>query len=117
MEDIVRGRSQKELFNTYFNNVWNREILKRAADKCYRPANKIILENIDRFKGEGRRFKVSFSLLGTFLERCERWASDVLDSFRELADRISAIEGETAADLKHRLHDTIKLRVSELRGE
>jgi len=85
-EDLVRGRSSEELFDSYFNNLWNREILQRAADKCYRPANRIILESIDRFKNEGRRFKVAFSLSGTFLEQCELWAPDILDSFKQLAD-------------------------------
>jgi len=85
-EDLVRGRNPDELFNIYFNNLWNQEILQRAAKKCYLPANRIILENIDRFKSEGRRFKVAFSLSGTFLEQCELWASDVLDSFKQLAE-------------------------------
>lgn len=85
-EDMARGRHPKELFDIYFNNTWNRKIFQRAADKCYRPANKIILENIDRFKREQRRFKVSFSLSGTFLEQCELWAPDVLASFRQLAE-------------------------------
>jgi alpha-amylase len=85
-EDLARGRRPKELFDIYFNNTWNRKIFQRAADKCYRPANRIILENIDQFKKEQRRFKVSFSLSGTFLEQCELWGPDVLASFRQLAE-------------------------------
>ena len=85
-EDLARGRRPTELFDIYFNNTWNRKILLRAADKCYRPANRILLENIDRFKNERRRFKVAFSLSGTFLEQCELWAPDILDSFRQLAE-------------------------------
>ena len=83
-EDLARGRSPEELFDVYFNTTWNREIFTRAADRCYRPANRIILENIDQLKSERRRFKVAFSLSGTFLEQCELWAPDVLDSFKQL---------------------------------
>ncbi len=85
-EDLLRGKNPKELFDSYFNKLWNREIFQRAANKCYSPANRIILENIDRFKSENRRFKVAFSLSGTFLEQCELWAQDVLDSFKQLAE-------------------------------
>ena len=85
-EDLSKGKGPEELFDIYFNNAWNRQIFLRAADKCYRPSNRIILENLDKFKNERRKFKVSFSLSGTFLEQCELWASDVLDSFKQLAD-------------------------------
>lgn len=84
-EDLIKGKNPEELFDCYFNNIWNREILRRVADKCYRPSNRIILENIDHFKSEGQQFKVSFSLSGTLLEQCKLWAPDVLDSFKELA--------------------------------
>ena len=85
-EGLAEGRTPEELFDIYFNNTWNRDILVRAADKCYCPANRIVLENIDRFKSEQRRFKVAYSLSGVFLEQCERWAPDVFDSFKQLSE-------------------------------
>lgn len=85
-EALADGRSPEELLDVYFNNTWNREILLRAAEKCYRPANRIILENIDLFKNDRRVFKVAFSISGVFLEQCKRWAPDVLDSFNQLAE-------------------------------
>ena len=85
-EELAKGRRPEELFDVYFNNTWNREIFNRVADKCYRPANEIILEEIDRFKSEQREFKVAFSSSGIFFEQCERWAPDVLDSFKQLSE-------------------------------
>lgn len=84
-EELARGRNPKELLDIYFNNAWNREIFQRVANKCYRPANEIILENIDRYKSERRKFKVAFSISGVALEQCARWAPDILDSFKQLA--------------------------------
>ena len=86
VEEAARGKKPEELFNTYFNNVWNREILKRVASKCYRPANDIILKNIDRFKKERKKFKVAYSISGVLLEQCELWEPDVIDSFKQLAE-------------------------------
>ena len=44
----------------------------------------------------------------------ERWVRFTIGD-GDLADRISTIEGKTATDLRSRLHDTIKRRISELR--
>jgi alpha-amylase len=84
--DLLREKklSLEELEDRYFNHAWNRTIFERVAEKCYLPANASLLENLDRYPKE---FKVSFSLSGVFLEQCERWGPDVLDSFRELARR------------------------------
>lgn len=81
----ARGKDIRELYDIYFDNVWNREILERVAEKCYLPANRIILENIDRFSGQNREFKVTYSISGVLAYQCKKWASEVLDSFRKLA--------------------------------
>jgi alpha-amylase len=85
-EDLTKGKMPNELFDIYFNNTWNRDIFKRVAERCYHPTNKIILENMDKFKHERRKFKVVFSLSGIFLEQCERWAPDVLNYFKQLSE-------------------------------
>jgi len=74
-----------DLFELYFDHTLNREVIERAARKCYLPANNIILEQIDRFKHEWKPFKVAYSITGVFIEQCERWAPDVIESFRQLA--------------------------------
>ena len=61
----------------------NRLRLNRVAEKCYLPANRILLNQIRRHAGA---FRVAFSLTGVLLEQLEQKRPDVLDSFRELAD-------------------------------
>lgn len=65
----------------YFDDAANAEILRKVADKCYRPATRLLLEMIRRHAGE---FRVSFSVSGTALEQLERWAPDVVGTLREL---------------------------------
>jgi alpha-amylase len=65
----------------YFNHKLNQEIFEKVAKKCYIPTNKILLDLINKYDG---KFRVSFSLTGTFIEYCERYMPSVLDSFKEL---------------------------------
>jgi alpha-amylase len=67
----------------YFDDTANEQILLKVADKCYRPTTRLILDLIEQHEG---RFKVAFSLSGVVLDQLERWAPDVLDMFRKLAD-------------------------------
>src|SRR6478736_6505556 len=66
----------------YYDEVLNREILNKVADKCYIPTNKVLLNLIKKYKKD---FKVSFSLSGVVLEQFEKYRPDVIDSFIELA--------------------------------
>ena len=77
--------SKRDLFELYFDNTLNKHIFDRAARKCYLPANRIILEQINNLKGQSRSFKVAFGLSGVFIEQCAKWNQDLLDSFKELA--------------------------------
>ncbi len=65
----------------YFDEEKNAETLSKVAKKCYLPANKIIAEALRRHDG----FKVAFSITGTVLEQFERYAPEVLESFKALA--------------------------------
>ena len=78
--------TKKDLFDLYFDHELNHHIFDRASRKCYFPSNNTILEQIDRYKRERRQFKVAFSISGVFIEQCERWNPDLLDSFKQLAD-------------------------------
>jgi alpha-amylase len=82
---VFRRLSKNELFNYYFDNEVDREIFKRAARKCYYPSNQIILDLIDRHKHEHKKVKFSFSVSGVFLEQCEMFDKDLLESFKQLA--------------------------------
>jgi len=66
----------------YYDDFANRTILRRVAQKCYLPMNELLLELIEANKGA---FKVAFSISGTVLEQFDRYAPEVIDSFRKLA--------------------------------
>jgi alpha-amylase len=70
-----------ERSSEYFNHKLNQEIFEKVAKKCYLPTNKILLDLINKYDG---KFRVSFSLTGTFVEYCERYLPSVLDSFKDL---------------------------------
>ena len=66
----------------YFDDAKNAEIIRRVADKCYRPTNRLLLDLIDRYAG---KFSVTFSLTGTVIDQLSAHAPDVLESFKALA--------------------------------
>lgn len=66
----------------YYDSYANRTILKRIASRCYLPMNEVLLNAINKHKG---KFKIAFSISGSALEQFERYAPEVLDSFRALA--------------------------------
>ena len=65
----------------YFDDDSNRRLLRRVADKCYLPTNRLLADLIRRSNGE---FKVALSLSGALLDQCAEWAPDVLQSFQDL---------------------------------
>jgi len=86
----------EDMFNSYFNNGLNKLIFDRVANKCYLPTNNTLLEAIDNLKHEKKKFKIAFSLSGTFLESAEMFNKDVLESFKQLAQsKCVEILGET----------------------
>ncbi|MEM2092362.1 MAG: alpha-amylase, partial [Candidatus Bathyarchaeia archaeon] len=76
----------KDLYEIYFDHRVNREIFMRISERCYLPASRIILEQIDRFRAEKKPFKVSFSPSGVFLEQCEKWNPDLIEIFRQMVE-------------------------------
>ena len=84
---LAKGKvSTENLFDLYFDNGLNRYIFDRAARKCYFPTNSIILEQIDKSLGLGKPFKVAFGISGVFLEQCERWKPNLIESFKQLVE-------------------------------
>lgn len=65
----------------YWDDFLNRNVIRKVAQKCYLPMNSLLLELIHQYKG---KFKVAFSLSGTFLDQMEAYAPDVLESFQKL---------------------------------
>ena len=67
----------------YYDDYTNESIMRKIAEKCYLPTNKIILDLIEKHKG---KFKVTFSITGIAINQFRLYAPEVLESFRKLAD-------------------------------
>lgn len=70
-----------DLYQDYFNHDLNKQIFEKVARKSYIPTNNLLL---DLIKEHDNRFKVSFSITGTFIEYCKRYNQELIDSFKEL---------------------------------
>ncbi len=66
----------------YYDDYANETNIHRLTENCYLPANKALLEIIENSNG---KFKVSFCISGVMLEQMERFAPEVIDSFKALA--------------------------------
>ena len=67
----------------YYDDYANESIMRKVAGKCYLPANKILLDLIEKHKG---KFKVTFSITGIAINQFRLYAPEVLESFRKLAN-------------------------------
>jgi len=67
----------------YYDDYSNESILQKVAQKCYLPANALMLDLIKKHKG---RFKIAYSISGIAMEQFKLYAPDVLESFKKLAD-------------------------------
>lgn len=67
----------------YEDDEHNGEILNKVAEKCYLPANAVLLDLIKEYKGD---FRIAFSISGVALDQFEQFRPEVLDSFKRLAD-------------------------------
>lgn len=66
----------------YFDDYANEDILQQIAVRSYVPANRMLLDLVNQYKG---KFKVAFSISGVALEQLEVYAPEVIDGLRELA--------------------------------
>lgn len=66
----------------YFDDFANKTIMARVASRCYVPANRLMLELINKYDGA---FKIAYSVSGIALEQMEQFAPQALESFKELA--------------------------------
>jgi len=72
-----------DYFNDGASNEKNNEaIMKKVAQKCYLPANQVLFDLIHKYP----QFKISFSFSGVALEQMEKYAPEVIGSFRKLVD-------------------------------
>ena len=66
----------------YYDDFANEEIIRRVAERCYLPANRLLLDMIRNSEG---KFKAAFSISGLALEQLEIYTPEVIDGFKELA--------------------------------
>jgi alpha-amylase len=76
------GKSENYFNDKSDSDLNNEKILKKVANKCYLPTNKLMLHLIKKHP----EFKISYSLSGVLLEQLHEFAPDVLNSFQELTD-------------------------------
>ncbi len=67
----------------YFDEDKNGAICRKVADKCYRPATKLILDLVRKHEGN---FRVSYALTGTVIDQWKKFTPDVIDLFAQLAE-------------------------------
>jgi alpha-amylase len=69
--------------HSYEDKGKNRQMLGKVVEKCYLPANGILLNLLKEHRGD---FRIAFSITGVLLDQLEEYHPDVLDSFKRLAD-------------------------------
>lgn len=67
----------------YFDEHKNALICRKVANKCYLPANRLLLKMIRRLGG---KFKIAYSLTGMLLEQLQRYSPEVISTFDALAE-------------------------------
>jgi len=99
----------------YYDDYSNESILQKVAQKCYLPANELMLDLIRKHKG---RFKIAYSMSGIAMEQFRLYAPEVLESFKKLADTgsveflsetyahsLSSLKGRDEFERQVRVHD------------
>lgn len=65
----------------YFDEFQNSYLVNRLAERCYLPANRLMLDLIRKHPG---KIAVSYSLSGSSIKLFQEYCPEVLDSFKEL---------------------------------
>ena len=66
----------------YFDDYKNSAICRKVANKCYLPANRLLLDLIRKHDGQ---FKVAFSITGVLLDQFHKYCPEVVSTFDALA--------------------------------
>ncbi len=67
----------------YFDDYKNSLICRKVANKCYLPANRLLLGIIRQFEG---RFRIAYSITGVLLEQLHSFSPEVMSTFDALAE-------------------------------
>src|SRR3954464_8387438 len=79
----LRRYSVFDTDRNYFDDVKNAEILRKVANRCYLPANRMMLDMIRVHEG---RFRIAFSISGLAIEQFKLYAPEGIDTFRNIAE-------------------------------
>jgi alpha-amylase len=101
----------------YYDDFSNESILQKVAQKCYLPANELMLDLIQKYKG---KFKIAYSISGIAMDQFRLYAPEVLESFKKLADTgkveflsetyahsLSSLKGKEEFERQVRSHDQL----------
>lgn len=92
----------------YFDNAMNAQLVRRIAEKCYVPMNRLLLELIRQHNG---RFRLALSITGTAMEQFESYAPEVVQGLHALAQtRCVEFLGETFHHSLAALHSVGEFR-------
>ncbi len=84
------------LEDAYFDDALDREIFLKVAHKCYFPATRLMLELVTNTKNHDKPFRCAYGLSGTLLAQAARYAPELLDLWKQMADTGSVeFTGET----------------------
>jgi len=87
---------KEKLIDAYFNHGLDKFVFEKVSKNCYFPATQTFLDLLDQFKNEKKKFKISISISGIFLENAERFNKDILDLIIQLGKHKNVeIIGET----------------------
>ncbi|MFZ0035481.1 MAG: glycoside hydrolase family 57 protein [Sedimentisphaerales bacterium] len=78
----LRNYTVFDVDNNYFDDVKNAQICRKVASKSYMPANLLMLDLIKKYNG---KFRIAYSITGVLLEQLEKYAPEVLATFKDLA--------------------------------
>ena len=67
----------------YFDDYKNASICRKVANKCYLPANRLLLDIIRKYDG---RFKIAYSITGVLLEQLLSFSPEVMSTFDAMAE-------------------------------
>ncbi len=65
----------------YFDEDLNKKIIKKVSEKCYLPANNLLLNLIKKHHG---KIRLAFSITGVAIEQLKKYYPEALDSFIKL---------------------------------
>lgn len=65
---------------TFLWDKMNEEVFRKVANKCYKPANKMLTDMVN----ENPNFKIAISTTGVMLEQALKWDQEVIDVIRAL---------------------------------